>query len=167
MTDALTGLSTGNRTGKPAERQQEILTPQKILDVPNRLWGRIVLDPCWCQGALTNPEEKFELPHVDGLKAQWLGKSFINPPYKDLKKWLAHGQTQTKEQIWLTPVRTHRKWWRAWRDSLDSYCELNPIAFEGYSQVFPAPLLLGYYGDLSGRFEELCSQSKLGDVYAH
>lgn len=142
----MAGLSTGNRTGKPAQREQEILTPQSIIDICNTLWGRIVLDPCWCENALTDPIHKFQLPAQDGLLNSWLRYTFINPPYKDLQAWLAHGLLQPLEQIWLVPVRTHRTWWRQWRDRLDAYCELNPIKFVGYEQMFPAPLLLGYRG---------------------
>lgn len=158
--NAMAGLATANRSGKPAEREQEVLTPQSIVDVCNKLWVQIMFDPCWCEGAITDP---YAVNLGDGLKCQWLPKTYINPPYKDLKAWLAYGQTQPKEQIWLVPVRTHRTWWRSWRDSLDVYCELNPLAFVGYAQVFPAPLLLGYWGEKTMRFCD--AATGLGDVY--
>ena len=129
----------------------------------NKVWGRIALDPCWCEGALTNPIHQFEHPQQDGLKDPWIAFSYINPPFGDLKQWLAYGQMQPREQIWLCPVRTHRKWWRAWRDQLDAYIELDPLAFEGYDQKFPAPLLLGYIGDSTGAFFR--ASAGLGDGY--
>lgn len=161
---AMRGLATGNRPGKPAERKQEILTPQVIVDVCAKLWGRIELDPCYCDGALTNPLYSFTYPAVDALKVEWGYKAFINPPYKDLKAWLAHGREQKFEQIWLVPVRTHRKWFRAWRDSLGAYVEMDPIAFVGYDQVFPAPLMLGYKGKKATDF--LAAASHLGSGYS-
>lgn len=157
------GLATGNRPGKPAARKQEVLTPQCIVDVCNKMWGQIALDPCWAPGAITDPLRRFEYPHQDGLKDPWSRFSFINPPYKDLKAWLAYGRTQPDEQIWLVPVRTHRKWWRQWRDGLDAYNELNGLKFLGYNQVFPAPLLLGYAGESPGYFIE--ASSHLGSAY--
>ena len=159
----MSGLSTGNRTGKPAERKQEILTPQAIIDVCLKLWGEIPLDPCWCEGALTKPTYSFTYPAVDALKVDWEYKAFINPPYKDLKKWLAHGQIQKFDQVWLVPNRTNRKWFRAWRDGLDAYVEMDPIAFVGYDQVFPAPLMLGYKGKKAADF--LAVASHLGSGY--
>lgn len=163
--DAMRGLATGNRTGKPAERKQEVLTPQCIVDVCNKVWGQIALDPCWCEGSLTNPIHKFEFPATDALQAPWIAFSYINPPYKDLKSWLAYGRTQPAEQIWLVPHRPHRKWWRKWRDHhLTSYCELNPLKFVGYDQAFPAPLLLGYSGSFDGVF--MSAAQHLGSVYS-
>lgn len=157
--DGMQGLATGNRTGKPAERKQEILSPPCIVDVCNKLWGRIELDPCYHPDAITDPV----WASIDGLKTKWSPRAYINPPYKDLKLWLKYGATQPTEQIWLVPVRTHRKWWRAWRDQLDVYVELNPIKFIGYQSYFPAPLLLGYRGALQ---DDFCSETLgLGSVY--
>lgn len=158
--NAMAGLATANRTGKPAERLQEVLTPQSIIDVCNKVWGQIMLDPCWCAGAITHP---FSVNMGDGLKCQWLPKTYVNPPYKNLKDWLKYGQTQPREQIWLVPVRTHRKWWRKWRDELDAYVELNPLKFVGYDAYFPAPLLLGYVGNDVAAFMK--ASQLLGTVY--
>ena len=159
----LRGFATGNRTGKPAEREQEVLTPQVIVDVCKATWGQIGLDPCWCKGSLTNPFHSFTYPEMNGLTEPWTENTFINPPYKDLKAWLAHGRAQPTEQIWLVPVRTHRWWWRQWRDELDVAVELNPLKFVGYKQYFPAPLLLGYRGD---KHLDFCMASfDLGGVY--
>lgn len=148
------GLATGSE-----ERLQDILTPKCIVDVCNKLWGEIALDPCWCVAAITNPVTVC----IDGLKSTWLPKTYINPPYKDLKAWLAYGQTQPKEQIWLVPVRTNRGWFREWRDDLDVYCELNPLKFLGYDNYFPVPLLLGYVGARTIDFRT--ATFGLGDVY--
>lgn len=163
--DAMTGLATGNRTGKPAERKQEILTPQVIVDVALKVWGEIMFDPCSCPESIVPSRMRVYHPAGDGLQCNWPEKTYINPPYKDLKLWLEYGATQPKEQIWLVPVRTHRKWWREWRDSLDAYCEMNPLKFVGYTSYFPAPLLLGYVGggpSLS-KFASACES--LGSVY--
>lgn len=167
--DALRGFATGNRAGKPAERKQEVLTPQSVVDVCNAVWGSIDMDPCYCDGALTVTTAAMVCDGAwcgDGLKTPWRPKAFINPPYNDLKKWLAYGLTQPREQIWLVPVRTHRTWWRAWRDQLDARFELDPLKFVGYDQAFPAPLLLGYMGSNTSAFVDACFNSKLrGGLY--
>lgn len=147
--DALTGFATGNRKGKPAARNQSVLTPLLVVDLCKALWGQIALDPCWEGGAITDPEYKFDIVNgQDGTKLGWVPKTFINPPYDSLQPWLEHGRKQPLEQVWLIPVRSHRRWWRKFRDEhLDVYVELNPIKFLGYQQFFPAPLLLGYTGN--------------------
>jgi hypothetical protein len=157
---AMAGLATGNREGKPAERKQEVLTPQCIIDVCTQVWGKIQFDPCYHQDAITDPQFATCLA---GLDVEWHSKAYVNPPYKDLKAWLKYGSTQPGEQIWLVPVRTHRGWWRAWRDELDVYVELNPIKFIGYDQYFPAPLMLGYRGEMEFEFCE--AAFLLGSVY--
>ena len=161
--DAMVGLATGNREGKPAERKQEVLTPQCIIDVCNKLWGRIEFDPCPHPDARTGAVS--EAPNnLSGMRVTWSNKTYINPPYKDLKDWLEYGQKQVGEQIWLVPVRTHRKWWRHWRDSwLDAHVELDPLKFVGYKQVFPAPLLLGYRG--TNALDFMAITKSLGSPY--
>lgn len=162
--DAMTGLATGNRVGKLAERKQEILTPQCIIDVCLKVWGHIELDPCGHPDSIV-PAHCKTYEAGDGLSHPWVAQTYINPPYKDLKAWLGYGAHQPNEQIWLVPVRTHRWWWRSWRDSLDAYCELNPVKFVGYTSYFPAPLLLGYWGDSVSEFEN--ASQGLGTVYIH
>lgn len=153
----MTGLNTGNREDKPAEREQEILTPKKIVDVVRGAFGgRIELDPCaavdefgdpigfvdaerWYDGSLAAP-----LPQCqDGLKRAWADHTFVNPPYADLKAWLAkaraesaYGARAPKHRIAvLCPVRSNRVWWRDTRNIarvIGAYVELDPFAFVGF-----------------------------------
>lgn len=149
----MTGLNTGNRDGKPEEREQEILTPKKIVEVVRLAFdGRIGLDPCaavdefgdpigfvgaerWYDGSLAAP-----LPQCqDGLKRAWVDRTFVNPPYADLKAWLAKTLEQAhpaeRRIAVLCPVRSSRVWWRAARNrarECGTYVELDPFAFVGF-----------------------------------
>lgn len=87
------------------------------------------------------------------MAMKWPERTFINPPYRDLKKWLAHGLEQEGEQVWLIPVRPHRKWWREFERDCDALIWLDPVAFHGYDQKFPAPLCLAYRGVHTDDFE--------------
>jgi hypothetical protein len=102
----------------------------------------------------------------DALEEEWEAWAvYINPPFNDLKRWFAHAASQPGERLWLVPVRTHRKWWRKWRDKqLDAYVECDPLAFHGFKQKFPAPLLLGYAGERVELFEE--HAARFGGFYA-
>ena len=153
----MTRLATGKN-----DRKQEILTPQCIIDVCLKVWDRIALDPCSAPASIVRAGVR-TYEAGDGLSHPWVPKTFINCPYKDLRTWLEYGDKQPSEQIWLVPVRTHRKWWRGWRDSLDAYCELNPLKFIGYDSYFPAPLLLGYRGCYIDKFAT--ASHALGSVY--
>jgi hypothetical protein len=148
MTNAMQGLGTGNRAGKPAERKQEIMTPEYIREAVLRTWpGGIALGPAGNEASIMGCARQYLLSREeDGLKLPWEPYSFINPPFKFLKKWLAKGEREPKEQIWLVPNRTGRKWFRRWRNELDAYLELDPVKFHGYALSAPWAMLLGYSG---------------------
>lgn len=61
------------------------------------------LDPC--------PEN----PKFDGLKINWFDKNFVNPPYKEIDKWIDKAlreREKGKEILFLIPARTDTKWFR-------------------------------------------------------
>lgn len=136
----------------PGTRPQEICTPLWLLEryvLP--LWGHIELDPCACVQLGTVPAKvRYYGPPRDagGLVLPWLDRTYCNPPYKDLKAWLARAQDEALRGlriVVLAPVRTHRAWFRDALCKADRVRWLDPVKFEGYDQAFPAPLcLLGW-----------------------
>jgi hypothetical protein len=52
---------------------------------------------------------------VDGLKSEWGGVNFVNPPYgRELPKWIEKGFEEWKKGktvVFLIPSRTDTKWW--------------------------------------------------------
>lgn len=52
---------------------------------------------------------------VDGLKSEWGGCNFVNPPYgRELPKWIEKGYQEHKKGktvVFLIPSRTDTKWW--------------------------------------------------------
>lgn len=160
MSNALQGLATGNRKGKPELREQQIHTPQCVLDICIKLWGEIHLDPC-----ASPAREQFasECYYADGLTRPWSNCCFVNPPYKNLKDWLAKSEQEDgleiHEQILLFPVRPNRKWWcqymSPYQGPITAVAWLKPLKFEGYKQAFPTPLVLVYTGVETQDFESL------------
>lgn len=159
---ALAGLYEGGR-----EREQVIYTPEVIRDVIRELWPEgLALDPCSGPESILEPTWAFG-PHMpfpedrDGLAVPWKHRTYVNPPYKHLKEWLAkavaEAQSGVSEILVLAPVRTHRPWFRiAW---LHSNCviALNSLKFRGYDQAFPAPLCLMYWGAWAPELEARAS----------
>jgi len=156
--NALDGFATGKRG---PERPQEILTPQVVVDfVRLVLGGPIFFDPCAAVDAAGNQQGlvnayayTFETNDPHGLETKWPDGTYCNPPYKHLKAWLAKAVSDASDYsrpaiTVLAPTRGHRPWFREARDAARErgfVLELNPIAFLGYEQVFPAPLsLLGF-----------------------
>lgn len=156
--NAMRGLATGNREGKPEKRLQEILTPQSIVNFVLRLWPEgISMDPC----ASTDPRSLVDAvvkvfkpgPGTmgkGGLDANWHDRTYVNPPFAELQAWLnkanASALPPRDRVVVLAPVRSHRSWWRRAAHAARAVVELDPVAFVGYDDVFPAPLCLMVWG---------------------
>ena len=87
-------------------------TPQDLFDELNAEFG-FTLDVC----AL--PEnakcEKYYTPDIDGLKQDWNGICWCNPPYgRQIGKWVEKAYISAKiggvETVMLLPARTDTKW---------------------------------------------------------
>ena len=88
-------------------------TPQAFFDRLNRIF-RFETDVC----AL--PEnakcERFFSPDVDGLKQDWQGVCWMNPPYgREIGKWVEKAYRSAKENgttvVCLLPARVDTRWW--------------------------------------------------------
>lgn len=135
----------------PGLREQEILTPPSIIRALKALWPNgIALDPCcptWCNP--TGAARSYSGGEVDdGLREPWEDRTYANPPYGELKSWLATGLQWVEagcDVVMLVPLRTHRKWFRL--DAWDAVCFLDPLKFVGFDQAFPSALCVLYGGD--------------------
>ena len=156
MSDAMTGLATGNREDKTEEREQQILTPPAMVALVRAVFdGPIELDPCaavdeWGDvlgfvdakrhhsGTMAThlPEDR------SGLTQTWLDRTFVNPPYAELRAWLKKAVdeasvTDMPRVAVLCPVRSNRWWWRHARNvarATGAYVELDPFAFVGFEK---------------------------------
>lgn len=154
--DAMRGLATGNCEGKSAKREQQIHTPECVLDVCRAVWPEgIQLDPC------ASPELSFASTeyHERGTLRPWTSGTYVNPPYGNLKDWLAKSVAELNrgivEQILLFPARPNRIWWCEYMhmDELTT-AWLKPLKFRGFDSGFPAPLVLVYTGENRVEFVE-------------
>jgi len=130
----------------PGARPQDIRTPLVIFRTLVQYWGEsIALDAC--DGEARTPC----VLHLTsgGLDRPWADRTYCNPPYQDLKSWLAkavHEARATGNRIAvLCPVRTHRKWFREAMAETSAIIYLDPLTFEGYTQAFPAPLCILFF----------------------
>lgn len=173
--DAMQGLATGNRQGKPVSRTQEVLTPQSIVNFVLRLWPEgISMDPC----ASTDPRSLVDAvvkvfkpsPNTmlgsGGLAAHWHDRTYVNPPFADLKLWLgkalvtAVAGEREPRVVMLCPVRSHRSWWRRAARAARAVVELDPVCFVGYDAPFPAPLCLFVWGSTPHEVHEALLEAR-------
>lgn len=172
--DAMRGLATANREDKPAEREQEIYTGEDIVRVLKRVWPRgIALDPCSGPLSIVNARESWQGTklivgrrgdgspitkwlNAPGLTQSWKRFTYANPPFDNLRFWLAKAMREAKrlqlsgdsaELMVLGPVRTNRGWYRAAWKHASARGALDPLVFGGYKDKFPAPCALLYWGE--------------------
>jgi hypothetical protein len=150
--DAVDSLYNGSLTGK---REQRTHTPPGILAAVADLWPEgIALDPAGSPEGLVRAA-RIVIPPENGLAIEWPERTYINPPFDDLKPWLTKFAASF-EVLMLAPVRTHRKWFRVAMDACTDLVFLNPVAFVGFAQVFPAPLCLLYRGRRNLHLAAIC-----------
>lgn len=97
-----------------AENRTDVwATPQDFFDKLNAVFN-FTLDVC----AL--PEnakcERFFSPEIDGLKQEWVGTCWMNPPYgREIIDWIAKAAETAKRGhtvVALVPVRTDARWYQ-------------------------------------------------------
>jgi phage N-6-adenine-methyltransferase len=90
-------------------------TPQALFDKYNEQYN-FNLDVC---ALPVNAKcEKYFTPEIDGLKQEWEGVCWMNPPYgREIGKWVkkAYNEAQKGNTIVaLLPARTDTKWFHDW-----------------------------------------------------
>jgi site-specific DNA-methyltransferase (adenine-specific) len=86
-------------------------------------------------------------PNYDGLKAPWGDVNFVNPPYKNCKKWVKKAleeSSQGKLSVLLLPSRTGAKWFHKYilHKNLEIRFIQGYLVFEGYSKPAPFPSVI-------------------------
>lgn len=87
-------------------------TPQELFDKYDEIY-RFETDVC----AL--PEnakcKRFFTPEMDGLKQEWSGVCWCNPPYgRQIGKWVEKAVKSFATVVMLLPARTDTKWFHDW-----------------------------------------------------
>ncbi len=120
-------------------------TPQDLFDKYNEKY-HFETDVC----AL--PEnakcEKFFTPEIDGLKQEWTGVCWCNPPYgRQIGKWVEKACNSAATVVMLLPARTDTKWFH-------DYCLqygkieflLGRLKFGGCKNPAPFPSMIVVFG---------------------
>ena len=87
-------------------------TPQELFDKYDAIY-HFETDVC----ALTENAkcERFFTPKMDGLKQEWTGVCWCNPPYgRQIGKWVEKAVKSFATVVMLLPARTDTKWFHDW-----------------------------------------------------
>jgi hypothetical protein len=72
--------------------------------------GEFDLDPCGFEGHNT-AKNIYLLPEKDGLKDNWFGKVWMNPPYSEVIKWVKR-MSEHNNGIALVLASTETRWFQ-------------------------------------------------------
>ena len=87
-------------------------TPQELFDKYDAIY-RFETDVC----ALPEnaKRKRFFTPEMDGLKQEWTGVCWCNPPYgRQIGKWVEKAVKSSATVVMLLPARTDTKWFHDW-----------------------------------------------------
>ena len=87
-------------------------TPQDLFDKYNAIY-QFETDVCALpENAKCN---RFFTPEMDGLKQEWTGVCWCNPPYgRQIGKWVEKACKSFATVVMLLPARTDTKWFHDW-----------------------------------------------------
>lgn len=142
-------------------------TPPEIIERTQKTLGQIDLDPCSPE-VPTIPAAHTFTKDADGLRFDWCGKVYMNPPYgREIGAWVEklaaeYRAARTKEAVALVPARVDTDWFRTFRDFAVCFID-GRLKFSGHSNSAPFPSCVIYLGKNIARFQEAFSD--MGDVW--
>ncbi len=130
-----------------ASKKQDYATPWDLFNVLNEEF-HFTLDVC--ADEQNRKVDKYFSIKDDGLSQYWKGVCWMNPPYKDMKKWIIKAYEESIKHdsivVCLIPARTNTNWWH-------DYCMKGEIRFirgrpkfEGCKHGLPQPLAVVIFG---------------------
>ena len=112
------------------KKNDSVGTPKELYDVLNKVFD-FTYDPCPLHG-------------TDGFTKTWGERSFVNPPYSEVAKWLQHIVKHKYSCAVLIPLRAHCKYWRDY--VLPHHSQLfifhRCVTFDGYNRGLPLTICL-------------------------
>jgi len=129
-------------------KNQEYATPIELFNVLNDEF-HFTLDVC--ADSNNKKVETYFSVEDDSLTKDWVGICWMNPPYKDMKKWIIKAYNESIKNksvvVCLIPARTNNAWWH-------EYCMRGEIRFikgrpkfEGCIHGLPQPLAIVIFGN--------------------
>jgi phage N-6-adenine-methyltransferase len=148
--------------------EYEWYTPEEIIEAARSVMGGIDLDPASCEFANRIVKaEKFYCEDDDGLKKEWIGRVWINPPFahpavkhfaEKLMESLGGGVEQA---VWLSNATVDVVWWQKLAEIGICCFHRGRIKFYGPEEDLQPPTLgqsIFYFGDNREKFREVFSK---------
>lgn len=114
--------------------KQDWKTPKKIYEELNKEF-HFDFDPC--------PSDIKVNWNNNGLSIDWGNSNFVNPPYKEINKWISKAYKEWKKGktiVLLIPSRTDTKWWHEFiMQATEIRFIKGRLKFEGAKNSAPFP----------------------------
>jgi ParB family transcriptional regulator, chromosome partitioning protein len=163
------------KTTKPSQNpnRQERYTPAEYVPLIRRVLGEIELDPASCAEAnkVIQAKNYYSIAE-DGLTRPWFGNVYLNPPYKNMRKWvdklLVEFNGKTIDQVILLSNPSTDTSWFAWlcsrynRTTSVFCCVEGRIEFPSPDETLTvnqprSPSMFTYLGDNKTLFHDVFS----------
>jgi phage N-6-adenine-methyltransferase len=177
-------MSGEKRKARMKERRSKNyywLTPPWIVEAARESMGSIKLDPCAnSSNNVGATESHFTGDPLDGLREEWFGTIFMNPPYgSEIEKWAKKWRSEFELKravagIALIPSRTDTQWWQDFFHTADAICFiegrvsfLRPGKTEETPSMFPSAVIFATNRpDIFPRENFISSFFKYGGIVA-
>ena len=138
-----------------ASNNQEYETPDSLFQKINAIYN-FTLDVC--ADECNHKCDTYFSKEDDSLNQTWSGNCWMNPPYKDMKKWVIKAYKESRKDnclvCCLIPARTNTSWWH-------DYCMRGKILFikgrpkfKGCIHGLPQPLAFVIFSNkIDGNYE--------------
>lgn len=150
----------------------ERYTPRHILALVEELLGEINLDPASNAGTPWVHARRHFTQADDGLRQQWSGTVFLNPPWGKQGSpgpWVAklleeYASGRVTEAVCLLPARTNTVWMHSLRAHTRCFVR-GRLSFGEAEGQAPFPVVLVYLGHRTQDFVNVFD--RVGSCYAH
>jgi hypothetical protein len=155
----------------------EWYTPETIIQAARRVMGKIDVDPSSCELAQTVVRAKtFHTILDNGLKQDWHGNIWLNPPYSRgfislfVDKLIAEiNAGHTTQAILLTRCGTDTKWFHRAATEAQAVCFPSRIKFWGAGKQIKTSMMtqvILYFGDKPDKFGKQFSEFGFVRIFA-
>lgn len=120
-------------------------TPDDLFEVLNKIFS-FTRDVCASSENAKCPDYWTESNSC--LDKNWSGVNWMNPPYKDMKKFIkkAYDERDNAITVCLIPARTNTRWWHDWCMKGEIWFICGRPKFKGCKYGFPQPLAIVIFG---------------------
>ena len=153
-------VHNGNLSKMYENRTDEYYTPSYIIKPISKSINGFDLDPCTSEDFSEIAKNSFK---ENGLKEDWFGDVWLNPPYSDIGPWLEKASKSVccgdAETVFaLVPYRTQTQWFQRNLDGCEAICfKEGCISFGDSNDTAPYGSLILFYGEIN---EEIVSVLK-------